>query len=729
MNLKKYFLITILITTFSGLHCKITDVAIFLHDQHGEETFTTTIKDKKIKISYRSEEERFLKAFIEYIKDKQPISAKSTGPVLKALIQAIEQDVKIIIVSEPLTRCLIYFLKNFNPEASKVVMDEYKEKGKRELMKIGALEILNVDVSERKRKAEEYLRNIEEEEKYSPFEDNTVKNFFNSIGTKWSVYKNTKKSKNFAIFIRDPKPNLEELGLNKKLKKINKKDFIKIFSESDSNLKKFLKKLTPSEINIKELVDIFQGDVPKIVYITGHGDQAPSKIYKSSSTGKKLKVPLYFEATATIANLYYNQNVKLIEKLNTSGCLFLAYTSCYSGGQTLLFLNKKINFITRKIKQIPINFPILVTGFSDNPSTNVERIEIAKFYQDIHSFFEKRPPLKDIEFWSTRPFRTIAKHIAGTQLENTPSIVFPGLQQPLRTIEIDKQILAITYPFLIKHELKGVKIAGKTLAELSEYKKKAQEDPEKLLSKKRIKPEKIEIEKKPINISDMIAVALYPMILEVPLKIEKKESKNVPALVSMIPGPANHFIKNIDASGISFDRLIKEMFGTLKLKSNKFFYFHKLTCNNYKNSGISYPKNPQEEDPNKPLEIELLSLRLSPKKLDISFSLKAKVMGNEIIVPAFKGTYTFATKKLEINFEYVKKFTRKPGELINEKELRKQFEDLYANAVKTLAQDMQPINEAFEIAGIVETKKQFENRLKRSMVNYSIELNRTIRQP
>ncbi|MFC1841740.1 hypothetical protein ACFLYA_01590 [Candidatus Dependentiae bacterium] len=687
MNLKKYFLITTLIT-FSGLHCKITDVAIFLDAQHEEKMFTETIPgflgQQEIEIKYHSYEELLIKQSIEY-----PKKYAEYGPVLKEVMEAIDQGVKIIIVNETLARCVALLLR-YTPGLAEIKKKEYETMKiilEKKLKNLGKKE--PEEAKEEIKKTKKSLTIIEKEierlkKRSVGAQTKIALDFYNNIGKKWSIYK---KNQNFAIFIHDPNPNLEKLGLNKKLKKIKTGGkFIATFLfpyEPIFDVKAFFKSVVTLGIKIKDLLGIFQGIIPKIVYISGHGayaEDVPIGPFKD----KKPEL----SKEARIANLTYKQNSQLIEKLNESGCFFLAFNTCYSGGKGLFFINKKVDAATGKLKKITINFPILVTAFSDNPSIIPDRIEFAKFYKDIHNFFEKRPPLKEIPFWPAEPFETIAKHIAGTALQNTPSIIFPGLMEPIQTVKVDEQVLAITYPFLIKEELKKVKRVTKE--------------------------GKIKIKKVSIDISGKRAVALYPTILELSLKLKPK--KSIPALVSMIPGPANHFINKINAPGIAFDEFIKKMFGALELKSKKLFYINELTCSNYENSGISYP---QDQNPSKTLDIRELIVRLSPNTLDIRFNLKAKQKENKIEVPMFNGTYTFATKKLEIAFFKSETFPDKKKESIEARSDTK---------ARLIAQKMQPTDEALEAAGIVEGKEHFLIRIKRAIKERELKIQKMAAQ-
>ncbi|MFC1841739.1 hypothetical protein ACFLYA_01585 [Candidatus Dependentiae bacterium] len=780
MNLKKYFLITILITTISGLHCKIADVAIFLDAQHEEKTLEKVISiDYTLKMPYNSYEELSLKECVNTSK------RSIVGPILRELIRAIEQDVKIIIVSEALARCLIHFLNHvkideLHAKARSVLSDRISEIAQKTGQYESYVSAISASIKE----------SIEKHLNQTKKEITIVQRFFNSIGKKWSVYKNTQKSQNLAIFIHDQNQKLAELGLNNLHKIKNKKDFISIFSRpyyKEHIGKKFIKIFQKKKpltigININELLNIFQGNNPKIVYISGHGAYAED-IYESLFKGKKLQM----SKEARIVQLTYEQNSQLINKLNNSGCVFLAYNSCFAGGQTLLFINKEVDTRTNELKEISVKFPILVAAFSDAPTTMPDSINFKDFYEEIRSFFQKKPGLISLDEkekiekwfkkrkpWIKEPFKTIAKHITGTKLENTPSIIFPGLKS-FKTIDVDKKVLVMTYPLLIGYELKLVDIYGKPIIatiktierkgegkkkpteeekkeelkkikekiekikeqlkkfkqehkeELSEYAKKDKEKLEELLKEKKreeetIRKEKIEKIKKELEIDTRgkIAVALYVTILEAALDIY-----DIPALVSMIPGPANHFINKIDALVFNFDKLIKEMFGKFTPRTKKLFYINKLICNNYKNSGISYPGDSPR--PSGILDIKNLIIKLSPEKLDISFNLKTKEQDNMLITPHFNGVYTFATKQLKINPQKPLKERKATTPIDNETIalLKKSIEKASAEEAKNISKDLEPLDEALEAAGITESKedykKRFEKRLKRAIYENKLE--------
>ncbi|MFC1842333.1 hypothetical protein ACFLYU_01615 [Candidatus Dependentiae bacterium] len=467
MNIKKYLLV--LLFAFSSLYgTKISNVAIFLE------------KQKK----YGSQEENTLKK--EY----------TLGAVLSSLISAIEQNVEIIIVSEPLARALITFT-----QIPKTILL--------------AQTLPGVQMTEP-----------------ADSQKNTTKKFLNDIGKKWSVYKTPSKS--FAILVRGPSPKIKNLGLNNDLRNYkikNKKEFLDTFSKISSL----------RGINLKELLYIFKGNYPKIVFIIGHG--FPSVVEKKS----KEDVTITF---GTFASLNYKQNAALLEKLNKSGCLFAYYNTCYVGGQNVFFLNKKVNQTTGMLEKIPLNFPIMIGAFSDTPALSTP-IKLNKFFAKLQNFFYKRK-IK-VEPWIKEPFKDIAKTISGKILENTPSIIFPGMRQPIKTIKVDNKVLVITYPFLLHHELKVVEKARKKGKKIKETKTAT-----------------------PIDITGKEAVALFPMLLMVPLKV--KGSYAPARLVSMISGKAHHYIIEIDARKITLGNFIAGMFGRLKIASPKLFFIDKLIC-------------------------------------------------------------------------------------------------------------------------------------------------------
>ena len=112
-----------------------------------------------------------------------------------------------------------------------------------------------------------------------------------------------------------------------------------------------------------------------------------------------------------------------------------------------------------------------------------------------------------------------------------------------------------------------------------ELKERALDIPEKKLELKEARaqgrPLPIALVKLPIRVENKTAILLYPTILISTLKIV---GTDIPALVSMFPGHAHHFIKKIEASNISFNDLIKGFFSKLRIKSKKLFLIGEIIC-------------------------------------------------------------------------------------------------------------------------------------------------------
>jgi len=353
-------------------------------------------------------------------------SSKYTGPVTSIFLDAINQKVQVIVVSSALLEIMLR-VKNqkFDQKAQKIDKDRRK----------------------------------------------WVRKFLKNIGKKWRVY--SSEGEYFGIFVRAKESeeiDLEKIGLNPNLNEIKTEEaFYTIFSEPKGE---------SGIIADTILKNIFIGNLPRLVYMIGHGSYSDRlKDLQRHKITEKLVEGI------SIAQLTHKQNFELLSRMNNLNCLFFYYNSCFSGGLNLHLMDKivkKINIY--RLEKTDMHFPIAVGGIADVPQRQYgsRSINLKKFFEYLRIFFGERAKnqlgekqlkmtSKDI-YWMEKPLRNIVKQVCGSSsrgipLENIPSILLPGVAGAIKTIEVDANVLFLTYPSLIVHELKGVRIKGKRLSE------------------------------------------------------------------------------------------------------------------------------------------------------------------------------------------------------------------------------------------------------------------------
>jgi len=352
--------------------------------------------------------------------------------------------------------------------------------------------------------------------------------------------------KEFAIFIakKSEKINLDNYDLNPQLIPIK-------------TLNEFTKK--SSTITMKTFTTIFQ-DKPnnkkKIIYLGGHG------IPESFLSG--CKIPGY------IAQLETDQYADFIKHLGKINCLFLFVNSCYaSGGNIEKVLSKLAAGAQKTYKEVDekdISFPIALGVLPDMPALYVEP-QFRKFFDGLCAFFA-RTEQQVLEITGAPTLKKIIQYIMGKHLENSALVRFPKLRTFFRPVDIDKNILMITYPFLIARELSRVQRRKRTEQEVAELEKFYRKDGGKEKKIKEIKTKRTSVPM-PIEIGAKEAVFLYPTVLESPLIIERGK---IPALVSMFSGKTHHFIRRIDAKNKNIITLIQDMFCQFEIGYRKLFF-------------------------------------------------------------------------------------------------------------------------------------------------------------
>ncbi len=313
--------------------------------------------------------------------------------------------------------------------------------------------------------------------------------------SKWAIYSNPQKD--WAVFLpQQYGKSLEELGLNSKELLLVTPD--KINTEFSN---------TPNNIDIENLKRVFNGnsDIKKRIILAGHGTQEKP------------------DRPAVMAALQSKQYQELLTFLNRfTDILFII--SCYSGGVNLDTFN---NLLTDTLKETfkirDINFPIIVSSSTDAITTQFSEKALANFFPHINNF---------LKTGDKKELKEALSLFYNQDINNIPSIRFPGSNSFFRPIEFDNLYEIITATGLKKHNL--------------QY----------MMQKKEIPP---------YEINNKRAILLYPAVITTPLKIifDPKNStigsfdKPYPIFISRIGGPAQHILSKVEVPELSLKETIK----------------------------------------------------------------------------------------------------------------------------------------------------------------------------
>lgn len=363
----------------------------------------------------------------------------------------------------------------------------------------------------------------------------------------WVIYQNQTEEfiiglpKNYWSGIDINEHNLFKIGLNKDaLKEINATSIIAVLNQKEQ---KFNDQVTVDTEKILEpfefahLKKIFANpESRKRFFITGHG------FFAGTLLEEKLKEKAT-QIKAIIAGMPVAEFQNFLEFLNTIGTDFLFVSSCYAGGYNLLQGYQKQND-ELAIKPLKLDYFVVVGALTDE-ATRGGTLKFKEFFHAINNLFSPKTTLKN-------PFEEILRPMSSKFIQNLPSIRYPGSLNYFKVIDADKRTEIITYAISAARML----------------------------------------EKKPIIIKNKEAILLYPIEVDVPLKINEliKEPLKVggvvvPALISMVPGNTFHVIQEI-AIPVPLEQLIKEMFFVFALPSEKIFLIQKLSLHNSADSGL-----------------------------------------------------------------------------------------------------------------------------------------------
>jgi len=313
------------------------------------------------------------------------------------------------------------------------------------------------------------------------------------------------------------------------------------------------------------LVSIFLNgsDVKKIVYLSGHG-----------------------EYNKSIASLNKQEYIRLLDKLNYSGCLLLYVVSCFAGGKNAVDIHKNMP---------KINFPIFYDSFNDSFSCSLWSAIYASnfrtFYTTLQKVFSSKKinnrmvldaigglkyPIDNKQFLSK-------KNVKLNMIGLIWSLIIHGLKHrlmysvwPLIITLIMSTKNYLTYKMGTSHQ--------KTLRTLYRaYDVNQNIVPIQICLSTENDTVIIEnkVNKKNIIVKNKDHLVISSPMFDGTITIAGK----MPNISSYIQGPAHHYIEKIEAKTITFEELIKG-FIQKDVVPKKLFVIGALSCKDFNGSDI-----------------------------------------------------------------------------------------------------------------------------------------------
>lgn len=332
---------------------------------------------------------------------------------------------------------------------------------------------------------------VSEHEKAMEHEKQLAINCISNLAN-YAIYQNEDRSITLLMPRRNPLlPNAEltNLGFDEKaLKLVDEKDF-----------KDLVLGTYERTFKLENLTSLFlvTNKPLKLIYLTGHGGQRSS-----------------------IAHLPFPQYEALIQFLNKIGTVFLYVSTCYVGGINLIeghknLINALHTYEDGREKKFDVTFPIVAAGVTDAPTTHfAERFD--RFFAGLRAYFFARSKSEGEIHFVPKSFVSILSNIGGGKLENTPQIRFPHSRGYFNVVDVDNNLQIVSYPQLLAWELsdKAKKLPTTTI--VGEGKR---------------------------------TVLLYPGLIRLPLHLKGQATQyfgeDLPAIVSMIPGDALHYLEEL----------------------------------------------------------------------------------------------------------------------------------------------------------------------------------------
>lgn len=312
-----------------------------------------------------------------------------------------------------------------------------------------------------------------------------------------------------------------------------------------------------------------------------------------------------------VAHLNSEQYNELLTGLEKHICDFLYVSSCFAGGWNQVLMHQKN--LEKDFKKYQISFPIVVASVADFTSSVLKEeigdkqtiehsyynnLKLKSFFTKINDFY-RHQERTSITHWVKEPFKSICMELyPKIPLENWPLIRLPGCDSYFRALEIDRQVMVLTYPWLIAYELQAFKPSETKEIVVGE---EVVGEEELSIVEERIKPSQGK-RRKEMRLLGKEAVLLYPSILRLPISIPTK----IPKIISMIPGNARHYLQSINAENFSLEQVLDGMFLFAKshnLIGEKLFFIKELQCTNYNGSGLLHSENPEDDNPSQKLKL------------------------------------------------------------------------------------------------------------------------------
>jgi len=396
--------------------------------------------------------------------------------------------------------------------------------------------------------------------------------FLRDVKDSWGVYKDVDTK--FAILVSKNKikefsfakgSELSGFGLSNNLIKIDPDKIKDTFFNKDFD-----------RIDEKSLIEVFSPEkFPlKLIHLMGHGG-----------------------LDGEIAALSPYQYAAFIKAINKKGCLFFDLISCYAGGKNLAIAHKEI--IIRESLDIllkdKIRFPIAINSLTDAVAKQDPVTFFRRFFDGLKRLFTKRTRA-GVKTWIKDPFKSILKNISMGCLDNLPSIWFPGVDRFFSAVDVDNNITMITDSVLIGHELKERMRLARQRRSFKGVKMKTvtrEPAPDKTRPRPPVKAEVERVPTKdeivgvdigkifPIHVINKRAILVYPVVIALPIEIVSTPDKpkgvpSVPALVSMVPGPATHYFQTIDMRQFTLHKIVDGLFCQIRVEEPKLFFIKEL---------------------------------------------------------------------------------------------------------------------------------------------------------
>jgi len=330
---------------------------------------------KEEKKELNQEENSFVDVAIFLHLSKVEVTEKDKEIILYEAMKAINQDVRVIIISGPLVNGMIDFCYKSEVERSEITKDGFTKST--------------------------FFK------KFAPIlKSKLTHGLLNIYATKEAT---PGQKERFAVLIskaNDETVDLKKLGLNPDYLELIQKDetsnklAVKVEPENPKSDVWYLKKILYNPTDEQEKKNLPE----KLIYITGHGSAA--KNLSDIKNEKLLEAGTYMGVKST-------DYADFLEHLNKIKCSFLLTSTCYAGGWNALKMHPR-----------NANFPIAVSAVSDCCANGYLDIDFKAYYKNLKGLFDDKITFT---LWpKSKKLKTALSSITGSSLKNLPLVYFLG---------------------------------------------------------------------------------------------------------------------------------------------------------------------------------------------------------------------------------------------------------------------------------------------------------------